>query len=170
MGLFGDFVSKLVSKPDDFEDVAVIQKYLEHSNKIYEQDLIGRKFNEFNNVYDELEAKNLAGIRGYEEYTASFIFQKRVELLQQMFDEYGGLHDLAAGLKYYMLNNNRSYFVNAGMVFGQDEYELNPYEILVNEEKAKRYLSNRMYRKNASEIYGINASNIYGPNGPGKTR
>ena len=138
------------------EDITILQGYLDVNNIMYQEEIIKEQIDEFDEKYKEKLAKNKAGVKGYEKYTDRYVYLKRVELFQQLFDEYYGLHDVAKALKYYLMTHNKNTFKDANMTFGSNPVELTVTEILLNEEIANKVLSNLKIKKMSKDVYKRN--------------
>lgn len=133
--------------------IEFLEKYLEINNIPYNEKEIAEKISEFEDYYGPLEMKCSLGDLGYQEYTESYVFMKKIELLTKMFDEYYSLHSWAQGLKMYLITSNRKIVKESGLTVGQEKLELTPTEILLNEQVATKKLAQLKIKQQTDEIY-----------------
>ena len=133
--------------------IEFLEKYLEINNIPYNEKEILEKFSEFDDYYKPLELKCSLGDMGYQEYTESYVFMKKIELLTKMFDEYYSLHSWAQGLKMYLMTSNKKIVKESGLTAGQEQLELTPTEILLNEQVATKKLAQLKIQQQSDEIY-----------------
>lgn len=135
------------------KSIEVLDGYIDINDIIYQEEEIKRRFEEFDKEMGELLAKNTAGIRGYEQYTLEYVYLKRIELLKQLFAEYPSFDIWAGRLKVYIMQNDKRVFEQANMTLGKDSKTLSPTEIILNEEAAKKALTNMKVTQQSNNLY-----------------
>ena len=135
------------------KNIEVLEGYIDINDIIYQEEEIKKRFEEFDKEMGELLAKNTAGIRGYEQYTLEYVYLKRIELLKQLFAEYPSFDIWAGRLKVYLIQNDKRVFEQANMTLGKDSRILSPTEIILNEEAAKKALTNMKVTQQSNNLY-----------------
>jgi len=133
--------------------IKFLEEYLRINNFPYEESNIKERFDKFDEYYNPLRSKCMAGVPGYEKYTDSYIFMKRVELLTQLFGEYSSFGDWAKALKFNLITSDKRVVRDSGLTVGQDKDALTPTEILLNETTAKNNLSSIKLHIQTEDIY-----------------
>ena len=134
--------------------IKILDGYLKINDVIYSEDLIKKRIKEFDDEYYSLMAKNLAHIKGYEKYTQEYYVIKKIELYNQLFEEFSGLYDYSKALKYYLLKYDRKIFEELGMTIGSDDEYLSSTEILINETNARDALNKLRVKRLSDDLYG----------------
>ena len=135
------------------KSIEVLDGYININDIIYQEEEIKRRFEEFDKEMGELLAKNMAGLKGYEQYTLEYVYLKRIELLKQLFVEYPSFDLWAGRLKVYLLQNDKKIFEQANMTLGKNSKALSPTEIILNEEAAKKALANMKITQQSNNMY-----------------
>ena len=136
------------------KQIASLRRYLGINDVIYEESLIKEKIDEFNEYYYDKNIMNSMKRPGFELYTDEYVHQKKIELYEELFEEFPGLNDVAKMLKLVVLERSgRRAYMEADMTFGKEKHRLTIPEMLYNEEKARARVESLEVLKKVGDRY-----------------